>query len=60
MQQPKHFVIALAVALATISGDSSAQDVLSCRSGQDAIGRGAFSTALSQPTITRPSSWSTG
>ena len=41
---------ALAVALAAILGNSAAQDVLSCRSGQDAIARGAFSTALSHLT----------
>ena len=50
MQQPRYFLAALAVALAAMPGNSAAQEVLSCRSGQDAIGRMAFSTALSHLT----------
>ena len=50
MQQPQHFLVALAAALAAMPGDGAAQEFLSCRSGQDAIARGAFSTALSHLT----------
>lgn len=50
MQQPQHFLVALAVALAAMPGNGAAQEFLSCRSGQDAIARRAFSTALSHLT----------
>ena len=49
MRQPRPFLLALAVALAAMPGDGAAQE-LSCRSGQDAIERRAFSTALSHLT----------
>lgn len=48
-RRARHFLVAFAVALATVPGISAAQD-LPCRSGRDAIERGAFSTALSHLT----------
>jgi len=45
----RHFLIAFFVALAAVPGLGAAQD-LPCRSGQDAVERGAYSTALSHLT----------
>ena len=49
MQRPRHFLLALAVALAAVPERGAAQ-VSACEYGQVAIGRGLFSTALSYLT----------
>ena len=49
MRRARHFLVAFAVALATVPVIAAARD-LSCKSGQDAITRRAFSTALSHLT----------
>ena len=49
MQRPRYILLALALALAA-EPDIAVVQVLSCKSGQDAIERRAFSTALSHLT----------